>query len=92
MCVECNQVDEWKHGLSPEQIPVFAYVGSSKNLKDLKDGWITKSTRTCCLIHQEIALKFILPAEREFFIDNLLVRIHLIIKMILADRSCAMVA
>jgi len=28
--------------------------------------------------------------EREFFIDNLLVRIHLIIEMILVDRSCAM--
>ena len=30
-----------------------------------------------------------LPA-REFFIDNLLVRIHLIIGMILVDRPCAM--
>ena len=29
-------------------------------------------------------------AEREFFISNLLVRIHLIIKMILVDRPCAM--
>ena len=28
--------------------------------------------------------------EREFFIDNLLVRIHLIIVMILVERSCAM--
>jgi len=25
-----------KHGLSTEQFPVSAYVGSSKNLKDLK--------------------------------------------------------
>ena len=31
-----------------------------------------------------------LHSEREFFIDNLLVRIHLIIKMILVDRPCAM--
>ena len=30
------------------------------------------------------------PAERDFFIDNLLVRIHLIIEMILVDRPCAM--
>jgi len=29
-------------------------------------------------------------SEREFFIDNLLVRIHLIIEMILVDRPCAM--
>ena len=29
-------------------------------------------------------------AEREFFIDNLLVRIHLIIKTTLVDRPCAM--
>jgi len=29
------------------------------------------------------------PTEREFIIDNLLVRIHLIIKMILEDRPCA---
>ena len=28
--------------------------------------------------------------EREFFIDNLMVRIHLIIVMILVDRPCAM--
>ena len=28
---------ERKHGLSTEQVPVSAYVGSSKNLKDLKD-------------------------------------------------------
>jgi len=27
--------------------------------------------------------------QREFFIDNLLVRIHLIIEMILVDRPCA---
>ena len=31
-----------------------------------------------------------LPAERDFFIDNLLVRIHLIIEMILVDRLCTM--
>ena len=29
-------------------------------------------------------------AEREFFFDNLLIRIHLIIEMITVDRSCAM--
>ena len=29
-------VVERKHGLSTEQVPVSAYVGSSKNLKDLK--------------------------------------------------------
>jgi len=29
------------------------------------------------------------PKEREFFIDNLLVKIHLIIEMILVDRPCA---
>ena len=28
--------------------------------------------------------------ESEFLIDNLLVRIHLIIEMILVDRPCAM--
>jgi len=28
--------------------------------------------------------------EREFFIDKLLVRIHLIIEMILVDRPCAL--
>ena len=30
-----------------------------------------------------------LRAERYFFIDNLLVQIHLIIEMILVDRLCA---
>jgi len=28
--------------------------------------------------------------EREFFIDNLMVRIHLILERILVDRPCAM--
>jgi hypothetical protein len=28
---------ERKHGLSTEQFPVSTYVGSSENLKDLKD-------------------------------------------------------
>ena len=28
--------------------------------------------------------------EREFFIDNLLVRIHLIVEIILVERPCAM--
>jgi len=30
------------------------------------------------------------PCQREFFVDNLLVRIHLIIEIILVDRPCAM--
>ena len=30
-----------------------------------------------------------LQREREFFIDNLLVQIHLIIEIVLADRPCA---
>ena len=30
------------------------------------------------------------PSEGDFFIDNLLVRIHLFIEMILVDRPCAM--
>ena len=47
-----------KHGLSTEQFPVSAYVGSSKNLKDLKDDP---------------------KREREFCIDNLLVRVDFII-------------
>ena len=47
---------ERKHGLSTEQVPRSAYVGSSKNLKDVKN--------------------------REFFIDNLAVRIHFIVDMI----------
>jgi len=29
-------------------------------------------------------------SEREFFIDNLLVRIHFVIRMISVDRPCAM--
>ena len=30
------------------------------------------------------------PVEKELFIDNLLVRVHLIIEMIAVDRPCAM--
>ena len=44
-----------------------------------------------------VSLRFLPPprrqpaAERELFICNLLVRIHLIIEMILLDRPCAMI-
>ena len=31
-----QRATERKHGLSTKQFPVAAYVGSSKNLKDLK--------------------------------------------------------
>jgi hypothetical protein len=31
------------------------------------------------------------PLKREFFMDNLLVRIHLIVEIILVDPPCAMV-
>ena len=33
-----SRTDERKHGLSTEQFPVSAYAGSSKDLKDLKEG------------------------------------------------------
>ena len=35
-------------------------------------------------------LRGALQALREFSIDNLLIRIHLIVEMILEDRPCAM--
>ena len=34
--IHCQPSQRRKHGLSTEQFPVSAYVGSSKNLKDLK--------------------------------------------------------
>ena len=34
--------------------------------------------------------RFVSALKREFFIDNLLVGIHLIIEMILVDRPCVM--
>jgi hypothetical protein len=34
----CSRTYERKHGLSTEQSPVSAYAGSSKNLKDPKEG------------------------------------------------------
>ena len=37
-----------------------------------------------CLRHR------VQPAEREFFIDNLLVRIYFITKMVLVDRPCSL--
>ena len=41
-------------------------------------------------LRQYLPVKATENPEREFFIDNLQVRIHLIIEMILADRPCAM--
>ena len=42
------------------------------------------------LYARQIATFIFLSAENEFFIDNLLVRIHLIIEIILVDRHRAM--
>ena len=41
-------------------------------------------------VHRPLLVQILLGGEREFFVDNLLVRIHLIIAMVLADRPCAM--
>ena len=46
-----------------------------------------QGSNVCCPEHEPPETG---GAEREFFIDNLLVRIHLIIEMILVDRPCAM--
>ena len=43
-----------------------------------------------CLVEATVSPLTTDQREREFFIDNLLVRIHLIIEMILVDRPCAM--
>jgi len=45
---------ERKHGFSAEPVPVSAYVGSSKNLKDLKDA--IASRRACALGRGGISL------------------------------------
>ena len=34
-----SKVDEKKHGVSAEQVQVFAFAESSKNLQDLKDAF-----------------------------------------------------
>ena len=47
--------------------------------------WILKEVQgECKEQHDKV------PREREFFIDNLLARIHVIIEMILVDWPCAM--
>jgi len=55
-----------------------------------------RSSRRCCLSQQTRTFCASPPTrfkpsilEREFFIENLLVRLHLIIKMILVDRPDA---
>ena len=47
--------------------------------------FLARVVRQLPLAHQEEPAR-----EREFFIDNLLVRIHSIIEMIVVDRPCAM--
>jgi len=54
-------------------------------------------TRNLLKVHDQILVMAEEPlhkretvSEREFFIDNLLVRIRLIIEMTLVDRPCAM--
>jgi len=37
-----------------------------------------------------VSYERVTPVKREFFSDNLLVRIRLILEMILVDRPCAM--
>jgi len=53
---------------------------------------ISFDTGPRCIAREDCKDKEInrVSVEREFFIDNLLVRIHLIIEMILVDRPCTM--
>ena len=47
-----HQLDpERKHGFSAEPVPVSAYVGSSKNLKDLKAGRANKGVLRLFSLH-----------------------------------------
>ena len=53
---------------------------------EMVDPWLAEERRG----EQEVRDTPPRPPEREFVIDNLLVRIHLIIEMILVDRPCVM--
>jgi hypothetical protein len=56
-------------GFSPLKDEVFAFVGLSRNLKDL-----TNNGGGSCPVEER--------RQREIFVDNLLVRIHAIIEII----------
>ena len=52
--------------------------------------WPAAARRASCSASYCIRILSATCQERDFFIHNLLVRIHLIIEMILVDRPCAM--
>ena len=60
------------------------------NLKTLPNLWTVTEPYSSLFPKPEIRNPKPFAQEREFLIDNLLVRIHLIIEMILVDRPCAM--
>ena len=85
-----KEEEEPQHALHPQTCVVVTEAGSYFRLID---SCITQlkaqgPSRTCNESKEEETKNT--PSERDFFIDNLLVRICLIIEMILVDRPCAM--
>ena len=64
-----------EHGTSWVKVPGHSW----------RDKWTARSGRL-----SQLYIPRDFHSQREFFIDNPLVRIHLIIEMILVDRPCAM--
>ena len=73
------------------EVPLYPGVGLIRSLslgrpsESEENGW-----RPCGPLHGRRVLAHRGTSEREFFIDNLMVRIHLIIVMIIVERPCAM--
>ena len=68
-------------------------MAQGRSTKIIQKMWLIRISRLSVkksLFAHHLARCAKVSSEREFFIDNLLVRIHSIIEMILVDRPCAM--
>ena len=56
-----------------------------------QEGWLVEQRhRSVRQLHLPLQQTLTNPGEREFCIDNLLVRVYFIIEMILVEQPCAM--
>jgi len=81
------------------EVPLYGTHERAWNLVCIREEKLIVESRTtdmctedrpCKATFLETMPKIGAQGGREFFIDNLLVRIHLIIEMILVDRRCTM--
>ena len=79
----------WRQAAKFARLMQSTKIGLSVSTRDLCSTDSPVFCASCGFFEAESA-RSVPPREREFFIDNLVVRIHFIVEMILVDRPWAM--